>query len=191
MELKNLELVIDEIVKESLSDKVYIYGKKGSSLTNRVASGRLRDSVKSQIKPLKGGAFLIVFTAFGKLLDETYAYWLINDRKPGPSIGSQKGRKKTGNYNPGPFVSAIEEWIQNKKSFKLRNYKTGKFIEKNKKNIRSAAWVIARSIAKNGFKNQPKNFLQISLEKINSDPRVLEIIGDAAFEDILNEIDDL
>lgn len=190
MDLTALQPIIDEIVKESLEEKVYLYGKSGKK-GNRVASGNLKRGISSQVTTNSEGIAIIQFTAFGKLMTDTYAYWLIEDRQPGPSVGSQKGRKKTKNYKPGPFVKGIMDWIYNKKSFKIRDLKTGKFKEKNAKNVKSAAWVIARSIAKNGYQNKPENFITVSIKKIQNDQRVIDIIGDSAFEDLLNQIEGL
>jgi hypothetical protein len=41
----------------------------------------------------------------------------------------------------------------------------------------------------NGFQNKPQNFITISIEKIMADPRVMEIIGDAAVEDLINTLE--
>jgi len=190
MDLTALQPIIDEIVKESLEEKVYQYGKSGKK-GNRVASGNLKRGISSRIETNKEGIQIIQFTAFGKLMTDTYAYWLIEDRQPGPQVGSQVGRPKTGNYVPGPFVQGIINWINNKKSFKIRDFKTGKFKEKNAKNVKSAAWVIARSIAKNGYQNKPQNFITVSIKKMANDPRILQIIGDESFEDLLKQIEGL
>jgi hypothetical protein len=41
----------------------------------------------------------------------------------------------------------------------------------------------------NGYQNKPENFITISIEKIIADPRVMDIIGDAAVEDLINAIE--
>jgi hypothetical protein len=188
MDLNAIEPIIEQIVKDSLDKRVYQYGKNGN-LTNRVASGNLRNSIKAVVKPSKQGIQIIELQSNGKPLSNTYAYWLINDRKPGPAIGSQKGRKKTGNYQPGPFVSAIEEWIKNKKSFRMRNFKTGQYIAKNDKTIKQAAYVIARSIGKFGFKNKPQNFIEVSIDMLMKNEKIIQILEGQAFEDLLNAIE--
>lgn len=172
MDLDALSPIIEEIVKEALSDKVYIYGRYQKGKTNRVASGNLRNSVKAKVQPNKQGIQIIQLQAFGKPLLNTYAYWLANDRGP-------------GNVAKG----VIEEWIMNKKSFRIRDFKTGQYLPKNEKNIKSVAYVIRRSMKKFGFYNLPKNFWEVSIDKIYADPRITEIIQDATMEDLLKLIE--
>lgn len=173
MDLDALLPIIDEIVKESLNDKVYIYGRYQRSTTRRVATGNLKNSIKSVIQDNKQGVQIIQLQAFGQPLSNTYAYWLINDRKAGKR----------------PPTSDIAEWIKNKKDFKIRDMKTGQFLPKNDKNIKSVAYVVARSIGQFGYQNQPKNFVQISYQKILDNPQIREIIAEATYDDLLNIIE--
>jgi hypothetical protein len=176
MDLDALAPIIADIVKQSLSEKVYLFGAYQKGLTSRVASGRLRDSIGAVVEENKQGIQVIRVTALGgKRLEDTYAYWLINDRKPG----------KWANIN------AIKEWIMNKKSFRIRDYKTGQFLPKTEKNVDSVAFVIARSIGKFGFQNKPKNFVEVSIDTIMKDPRITQIIEEATYDDLLNKIEGL
>jgi hypothetical protein len=143
-------------------------------LTSRVASGRLRDSIGAVVEDNKQGIQVIRVTALGgKRLEDTYAYWLINGRQPG----------KWANIN------AIKEWIYNKKSFRIRDYKTGQFLPKTEKNVDSVAFVIARSIGRFGFQNKPKNFIEISIDKIMKNQQIMQIIEDATYDDLLKQIE--
>ena len=174
MDLDALAPIIADIVKESLSEKVYLFGAYQKGLTNRVASGTLRNSIGAVVEDNKQGIQVVRITALGgKRLEDTYAYWLINDRQPG----------KWAN------IGAIKEWIMNKKSFKIRDYKTGKFLPKNEKNVDSVAFVIARSIGKFGFQNKPKNFLEISIDKIMNNQQITQIIEDASIDELLNQLE--
>jgi hypothetical protein len=176
MDLDALAPIIADIVKESLSEKVYLYGAYQKGLTSRVASGKLRDSIGAVVEDNKQGIQVIRVTALGgKRLEDTYAYWLINDRQAG----------KWANIN------AIKEWIMNKKSFRIRDYKTGKFLPKTEKNVDSVAFVIARSIGKFGFQNKPKNFLEISIDKIMNNEQIIQIIEGATVDELLNKIEGL
>jgi hypothetical protein len=172
MDLNLLAPIIEEIVKESLSDKVYIYGRYQKGKTNRVATGNLRNSVKAKTGPNKQGIQVIQLFALGKPMINTYAYWLANDRGP-------------GNVAKG----VIEEWIMNKKSFRIRDMKTGRYLPKNEKNVKSVAYVIRRSMKAFGYYNQPKNFWEISLEKIYKDPRITELIAEATMNDLVKLIE--
>lgn len=173
MDLEALLPIIDEIVKESLSEKVYIYGRYQRGMTNRVASGRLRNSIKSVVQKDKQGIQIIQVQAFGQPLSNTYAYWLINDRK-------------AGKRPPG---KDIEDWIRNKKSFKIRDMKTGQFLPKTDKNIKRVAYVIARSIGQFGFQNIPKNFVTISYDKILENQQIANIIQESTYDELLNLIE--
>ena len=176
MDLDALAPIIADIVKQSLSEKVYLYGAYQKGLTSRVASGKLRDSIGAVVEENKQGIQVIRITALGgKRLEDTYAYWLINDRQPG----------KWANIN------AIKEWIYNKKSFRIRDYKTGQFLPKTEKNVDSVAFVIARSIGKFGFQNKPKNFMTIAIENIMKNEQIMEIIAEATYDDLLNKIEGL
>ena len=53
MDLEKIAPIIEEIVKESLSDKVYMYGRYQKGKTNRVATGNLRNSVQAKTGPNK------------------------------------------------------------------------------------------------------------------------------------------
>ena len=176
MDLDALAPIIADIVKESLSEKVYLFGAYQKGLTSRVASGRLRDSIGAVVEDNKQGIQVIRVTYLGgKSLNDqgVYAYWLVNGRQPG----------KWAN------IGAIKEWIMNKKSFKIRDYKTGKFLPKNEKNVDSVAFVIARSIGKFGFQNKPKNFLEISIDKIMNNQQITQIIEDASIDELLNQLE--
>ena len=179
MDLEALAPIIADIVKESLNEKVYLFGAYQKGLTNRVASGKLKNSIKATVVDNKQGIQVIRVTAIGgQRLEDTYAYWLINDRKGG-------GEGKFAN------IKAIKEWIINKKSFRIRDYKTGKFLPKNEKNVDSVAFVIARSIGRFGFQNKPKNFVTISIDKIKNNEQIIQIIQDATMEDLLKQIEGL
>lgn len=173
MDLEALSPIIEEIIKESLNAKAYQFGHPTKGIGNRVATGNLMNSIKAQVEETEPGIQIIQVTAFGKRLEDTYAYWLINDRKAGKF----------------PNVTAIKNWIRNKKSFKIRDFKTGRFLPKDEVNINRVAYLVGRAMMKYGYQNQPENFITISVDKIMADPRVTEIIGDAAIEDLINAIE--
>ena len=176
MDLNVIAPIIEEIVKESLSEKVYLFGRFQKGLTSRVASGRLRNSIKAVVQNNKQGVQAIQMQAFGQPLSNTYAYWLA------------EGRKGSGKF---ANIGAIEQWIREKKSFKIRDFKTGRFLPKNDKNIKSTAFVVARSIGRFGYQNIPKNFVEISYEKIQKDSRIIELLEDQLLDDVLNSLEGL
>lgn len=172
MNLEEIEPIIEDIIKSSLDERVYLYGTKQKNLTNRVASGRLRNSIKANVGENKQSIQIIQITAFGQPLMNTYAYWLVYNRKPGWAPSGD-----------------IEQWIRNKSSFKIRDFKTGRYLPKNDKNIKQVAFLISRSMSKFGFQNKPKNFIEISIDKIFKDPRIVTLIGQATEEELLNLIE--
>jgi hypothetical protein len=175
MNLDALAPIIEQIIKESLDEKAYIYGRFQKGLTNRVASGTLKNSIKAEVDDNKQGVQVIKITALGgKRLEDTYAYWLINDRKPGNGFAN---------------IGAIKQWIYNKKSFRIRDFKTGQYLPKTEKNVDSVAFVIARSIGKFGFQNKPKNFMTIAMDKIMNNEQVMEIIAEATYDELFNKIE--
>jgi hypothetical protein len=175
MDLEALAPIIADIVKESLSEKVYLYGAYQKGLTSRVASGSLRNSIGAVVEDNKQGIQVVKLTALnGQPLTNTYAYWLINGREPSGRFAN---------------IGAIKEWIMNKKSFRIRDYKTGQFLPKTEKNVDSVAFVIARSIGKFGFQNKPKNFIEVAIDKIMKNEQIMQIIEDATYDDLLNQIE--
>jgi hypothetical protein len=175
MDLEALAPIIADIVKESLSEKVYLYGAYQKGLTSRVASGSLRNSIGAVVEDNKQGIQVIKLTALnGQPITNTYAYWLINGREPSGKFAN---------------IGAIKEWIMNKKSFRIRDYKTGQFLPKTEKNVDSVAFVIARSIGRFGFQNKPKNFIEVAIDKIMKNEQIMQIIEDATYDDLLNQIE--
>lgn len=172
MNLDAIAPIIEQIVKDSLTEKVYIYGRYQKGKTSRIATGRLRDSITATPQQNKQGIQIIQMEAFGKPLINTYAYWLVNDRGP-------------GNVAKG----VIEKWIMNKKSFRIRDMKTGKYLPKNEKNVKSVAYVIRRSMKTFGFYNIPKNFWEISVDKIENNTEIIQLLEQATFEDLYKAIE--
>jgi hypothetical protein len=88
---------------------------------------------------------------FGRATD----YWDFVDEGVRGSGGYKGSGKMRGQGSPFSFKGknikegVVEGWIKNK-PLKLRNQK-GQFIEKNKKNIKSAAFLIGRAIAQRGL----------------------------------------
>jgi hypothetical protein len=179
MELNKLAPIVEEAFKKATSAKVYLFGKKSKGLTNRVATGSFRNSIKAKvITNIKGET---VVQVFGKSYKGGGSV-LINDFD---SLGAiLTAGRRAGKFPPtGP----IKQWIIDKK-IKLRDNK-GRFVNRNEKNINNAAFLIARSIAKFGIKNKPKNLTDVAIDYLEKDARVATIIEEATFEEILNIIE--
>jgi hypothetical protein len=82
----------------------------------------------------------------------------------------------------GVPLEAIEKWISERKL--LGRDKQGKFIKK-----RSFAFAIQTNIKKFGI--SPSNFLDVAIENILEDKRIIELLGDAGLDDLIDKIEGL
>lgn len=99
-----------------------------------------------------------------QILMAEYGQWVQSGRLPG------KG------YVP---VGSLLRWIK-ERGLKGRD-KKGKFMTD-----KSFAYAIQKNINKFGIR--PANFLDISIEKIMADERITDLLGDAAYEDLINAL---
>ena len=99
-----------------------------------------------------------------QILMAEYGQWVQSGRVPG------KG------YVP---VGSLIKWIK-QRGLKGRD-KKGKFMTD-----KSFAYAIQQNIRKFGIR--PANFLDVSMEKIMADERITNLLGEAAYEDLINAI---
>jgi hypothetical protein len=99
-----------------------------------------------------------------QILMAEYGQWVQSGRLPG------KG------YVP---IGSLLAWIK-QRGLKGRD-KKGKFMTD-----KSFAFAIQKNIRKFGIR--PANFLDISMEKIMADERITNLLGEAAYEDLINAI---
>ena len=160
MDAERIAPIIEEILKKTLEQKRYPFGfAKFQGVGNKVASGKLRDSISVNIIEPKQGETVI------QVLSEEYAQWVQSGRLPG---------KK------GVPISVLEKWIV-ERGLTGRD-KRGRFIKR-----RSFAFAIQNNIKKFGIR--PSNFLDVALETIAQDPRIMELLGDEAYDDLINLIE--
>lgn len=126
--LNEFAVAVVERAQSNLRIKRRVRGK----VVNRVASGHLIKSLYYNIT-FKGSNPNIDFTVSNEQAAK-YADVIELGRRPGAKM---------------PPVSAIEQWIKIK-PLKLRN-RQGEFIKSTESNIKSAAFAIAKGIAKNGI----------------------------------------
>jgi hypothetical protein len=157
MDLEKIAPIIEDILKKTLEQKRYPFGfAKFKGVGNKVASGKLRDSIQVQVKKVNENETVI------QVLAEEYSKWVQSGRLPG---------KK------GVPITAIENWIKSR-GLQGRD-KKGQFIKR-----RSFAFAIQSNIKKFGIR--PSNFLDVALETIGNDPKIMELIGDEAYDDLIN-----
>lgn len=94
MDLEKIAPIIEKIMKKTLEEKRYPFGfAKFRGVGNKVASGKLRDSV--EVNAIDNGSSPII-----EILILKYAQWVQSGRLPG---------KK------GVPIDAIEQWIKSRK----------------------------------------------------------------------------
>jgi len=158
MDLEKIAPIIEGIMKETLEQKRYPFGfAKFKGVGNKVASGKLRNSIKVQAQ--QEGTDTVI-----QVIAEEYAQWVQSGRLPG---------KK------GVPIAALEQWI--KERGLLGRDKKGRFIKR-----RSFAFAIQKNIKKFGIR--PANFLDVVLETLADDPRVIELLEDGAYEELIDLI---
>jgi hypothetical protein len=159
MDLEKIAPIIENILKKTLEQKRYPFGfAKFRGVGNKVASGKLRDSIQVNVVKQKDETII-------QILAEQYSQWVQSGRLPGKR---------------GVPIDALERWIKSR-GLQGRD-KKGKFIKR-----RSFAFAIQNNIKKFGIR--PSNFLDVALETIGDDPRIMELIGDEAYEDLINLIE--
>jgi len=161
MDLNQIAPIIVDTIKKALSQKVYPFGMgKYRGIGNKIASGNLRNSVEATVKKGTAGFDVIEISM------AEYGQWVQSGRLPG---------KK------GIPISVIEKWIKQRK-LKGRNQKTGRYITD-----KSFAFAIQKNIMKFGIR--PSNFLDVALETIAQDQQIMELLGDAAYEELIDLIE--
>jgi hypothetical protein len=160
MDLEKIAPIIEKIMKDTLEQKRYPFGfAKFKGVGNKVASGKLRDSISVKVVKVNEGESII------QVLTAEYAQWVQSGRLPG---------KK------GIPVDALEKWIK-ERGLTGRD-KRGRYIKR-----RSFAFAIQSNIKKFGIR--PSNFLDVALEMIANDPKIMDLIEDGAYEELLNLIE--
>ena len=165
MNLERLTPIVEQVFKQVLSQNRYPFGVKGGK-GNKVASGRLKDSIKAVATK---DNTIIVLGPGGKPLNQTYGDWSQNS----VNAGRKKGLK-------GVPIEVLEKWIK-QRGLKGRD-KMGKFIK-----VRSFAFAIQTNIKKFGIR--PANFLDVAIEDLAQDQRIVDAIGEAAFEELVDLIE--
>ena len=125
MDLEKIAPIIEKIMKDTLEQKRYPFGfAKFKGVGNKVASGKLRDSISVKVVKVNEGESII------QVLTAEYAQWVQSGRLPG---------KK------GIPVDALEKWIK-ERGLTGRD-KKGRYIKR-----RSFAFAIQSNIKKFGIK---------------------------------------
>jgi hypothetical protein len=151
--------IIQETIQDVLSQRAYPFGfAKYRGLSDKVASGKLKNSVSVDVVPNQDRPIVRIFL-------EDYWVWVQSGRLPG---------KK------GVPLDAIEQWIKNR-GLTGRD-KKGRFIKR-----RSFAFAIQTNIKKFGIR--PSNFLDKAIVLLETDQRIIDALGEEAFEELINRLE--
>jgi len=130
----------DDILK---SAKRHLGGRKiGKNKNYGVASGQLKRSLSYKIRVRGNDIKEVTFGAKGKA--QKYAAFIDKGVN-----GTQKDRKSPYTFRKQPPSSVFVNWIK-QKGIKLRDEK-GRFKKQSESNIKSAAFLIARSVKRKGI----------------------------------------
>jgi hypothetical protein len=163
MNLESIAPILEQIIKETLLEKRYPFGfARFKGVSNKKASGTLVNSVRVVSDTRNNMPELLVIMA-------NYAEYV--------QSGRAKGKK-------GVPIQSLIEWIK-ERNLQPRS-KDGRFQQKTDKNIKGMAFGIQKNIKKYGIRSA--NFIDITLEKIMEDPRIVELIGDQTYEDLIDSL---
>ena len=158
MDLEAIAPLLEDIIRQSLYEKRYQFGFDKYKGVGNKVSSGTLARSVEVQTKTNNG-----ITELQVLMAE-YGQWVQSGRGPG------KG------YVP---VGSLIKWIK-QRGLKGRD-KKGKFMTD-----KSFAFAIQKNIRKFGIR--PANFLDISMEKIMADERITNLLGEAAYDDLINAI---
>jgi hypothetical protein len=162
MDLEKIAPLIEDAIRQILYEKRYQYGfGTYQGRGNKVASGTLARSVGVVIENRSKDVQVL------QVMMEEYSQWV------------QSGRVKGKGFVP---VGSLLKWIK-QRNLKGRD-KKGRYITD-----KSFAFAIQKNINKFGIR--PSNFIDISIEKILNNDKIIDILGEATYEDLINTIEGL
>jgi hypothetical protein len=173
MNLEAIAPIIQQIVKDTLRERRYLFGFQGKTgVTNKVASGTLVNSVRVNVKNKNDiNTLEIDIAGYGNFVEE--------GRLPGLR---------------GVPVEAIKIWME-EKGIGIRN-EQGKFVKghrQRKKNYKtgkgdvySIAFAIQKSIERFGIRSS--GFTEIALGKIAENKKIMSLLEGQAIQDLMNII---
>ena len=159
MDLEAIAPILEDIIRQSLYEKRYQFG----FANYRGTSNKVASGTLArsvEVQVQQKNDYTLI-----QVLMEEYGQWV------------QSGRMAGKGFVP---VGSLMRWIK-QRGLKGRD-KKGRYMTD-----KSFAYAIQKNINKFGIR--PANFLDISMEKIMNDPRITELLGDAAYEDLINTIE--
>ena len=159
MDLEAIAPILEDIIRQSLYEKRYQFG----FANYRGVGNKVASGTLArsvQVVTKQSNDVTVL-----QVLMEEYGQWV------------QSGRMAGKGFVP---VGSLMKWIK-QRGLKGRD-KKGRYMTD-----KSFAYAIQKNINKFGIR--PANFLDVSIEKIMNDPRIVELIGEATYEDLINTIE--
>lgn len=171
MDYEVIAPIIKETIQKVLSERVYPFGfAKYRGLSDKVASGRLKNSVQVNVIPSDVRPVI-------QILMESYWINVQNGRRPYPQYNV---RRANGGGGQSQFLDELMKWIKYR-GLTGRD-KKGRFISR-----KSFAFAIRTNINKFGIR--PSNFLDKAVNLLETDARIAEALGNEAFEELINRLE--
>ena len=159
MDLEQIAPILEDIIRQSLYEKRYQFGFANYRGTSNKVASGTLARSVQVVTKQSNDVTVL------QVLMEEYGQWV------------QSGRLRGKGFVP---VGSLIRWIK-QRGLKGRD-KKGRYMTD-----KSFAYAIQKNINKFGIR--PANFLDVSIEKIMNDPRITELLGDAAYEDLINTIE--
>lgn len=159
MDLEAIAPILEDIIRQSLYEKRYQFGFANYRGTSNKVASGTLARSVQVVTKQSNDVTVL------QVLMEEYGQWV------------QSGRLRGKGFVP---VGSLMRWIK-QRGLKGRD-KKGRYMTD-----KSFAYAIQKNINKFGIR--PANFLDISMEKIMNDPRIVELIGDSTYEDLINSLE--
>ena len=160
MDLESIAPILEDIIRQNLYKKQYPFGfANNRGVSNKVASGTLARSVQVAILKQNSGIDSLL------IMMEDYGRYVQQGRKPGKFVP----------------IKPLLQWIKDR-NLKGRDKKTGRYITDL-----SFAFGISRNIKKFGVR--PADFVYLSVEDIINNPKIIELLENAAMADLIKAIE--
>jgi len=159
MNIEAIAPILEDIIRQSLYEKRYQFG----FANYRGTSNKVASGTLArsvEVQVQQKNDYTVI-----QVLMEEYGQWV------------QSGRMAGKGFVP---VGSLMRWIK-QRGLKGRD-KKGRYMTD-----KSFAYAIQKNINKFGIR--PANFLDISIEKIMNDERIVNLIGEATYEDLINTIE--
>lgn len=194
--------MIDKMIKDILTEKVYPYGHPQFGIGNKVASGSLRDSIEVQV--VRRNENLMI-----EILANDYFQWVQSGRAKGKKgvpvsaiLAWMRSRGITATDRTNNEFKALQSqvataYIINKGRIKkgkhalpmdvLINWIKEKKIVFNVDLQKGMAFAIQKNIIKFGIR--PANIEDKLYDQIASSQEIVDLLGEYTFEDLVDKIE--